>query len=69
MRYKLHVRLSEGHTGRHKVGFGSGLESTLTGLSGTLGEGPGRNERELYFAWFAWGIAQLRVRVLVAGPL
>jgi hypothetical protein len=40
---------------------------TNTVLTGTLGEGPGRNERELYFAWFLWGITCLRVRVSLAG--
>jgi hypothetical protein len=33
-------------------------------LMGTLGEGPGRIQRELFFAWFLWGMALLRVRVL-----
>jgi hypothetical protein len=60
------------HAGRRadiRSGFGSGLESTSTGLSGTLGEGPGCNERELFFAWFHWGITCLRVCVRLNGPL
>ena len=39
-------------------------------LTGTLGEGPGRNfERGLFFACFLWGIALLRVRVFLMGLL
>src|ERR1700728_43217 len=41
----------------------------LERLPGTLGEGPGRNERGLYSACFLWGIACLRVRVLLMAPL
>ena len=54
----------------HKVGFGLALcgRHQLV-LTGTLGEGPGRNfEKELLFAWFLWGITCSRVRVSTAGP-
>jgi hypothetical protein len=37
-------------------------------LTGTLGEGPGRNRERVVFACLLWGIAQLRVRVLLMGP-
>ena len=55
---------------RHKVGFGSVFVVDANSIDGDLGRGTGSLfERELYFAWFLWGIAQSRVRVLPAGPL
>ena len=56
--------------GKHKVGFWVGSCGRLfTGKAGPLGEGPGRFERGLFFACFLWGIALLRVRVVLAGLL
>jgi hypothetical protein len=55
--------------GGHKVGFGLALWSTPN----LFWRGPRERdrvvtERELFFACFLWGIALLRVRVLLAGP-
>jgi hypothetical protein len=61
---------NEGCQSKHKVGYGSVLVvDTNRVLTGTLGEGPGRNGKELCFACIHWGLAQLRVDVPVMGPL
>jgi hypothetical protein len=54
-----------------RSGFGLGFCGlTLTGFSRALGRGTGSfYERDVFFAWFHWGIACLRVRVVLVGPL